>query len=67
MAQIRTEIANIQKEKERIATTTIDEELAADPKLAEVGGSAGGRGTAGAWEAGAGAGSHHRGRPCRRR
>lgn len=33
---VQTEIANIQKEKERIATTTIDDELAADPELAKV-------------------------------
>ncbi|EFN57368.1 hypothetical protein CHLNCDRAFT_56064 [Chlorella variabilis] len=35
IAEIQTEIANIQKEKERIATTTIDDELAADPELAK--------------------------------
>ncbi len=33
---LQAEIANIQKEKERIATTTIDDELAADPELAKV-------------------------------
>ncbi len=33
---LQKELANIQKEKERISTTTIDDELAADPKLAEV-------------------------------
>lgn len=35
---LQKELASIQQEKERIATTTIDDELAADPKLAEVGG-----------------------------
>ena len=41
---LQAEIAAIQKEKERIVTTTIDDELAADPKLAAVrrGASAGG-------------------------
>lgn len=33
---LQKELTNIQKEKERISTTTIDDELAADPKLAEV-------------------------------
>lgn len=32
---VQAEIANIQKEKARIATATIDDEMAADPKLAE--------------------------------
>lgn len=31
----QAEIASIQQEKERIATTTVDAELAADPKLAQ--------------------------------
>jgi hypothetical protein len=31
----QAEIVNIQKEKKRIATTTIDDELAADPELAK--------------------------------
>lgn len=35
IAEIQGEISNIQKEKERIATTTIDDELAADPELAK--------------------------------
>jgi hypothetical protein len=35
-APVQAEIAAIQKEKERIATTTIDDELAADPELAKV-------------------------------
>lgn len=43
-ASPQAEIANIQKEKARIATTTIDDELAADPELAKVGRS-------GAWAA----------------
>ena len=34
---VQAEIVNIQKEKERIATTTIDDELAADPQMAKVG------------------------------
>lgn len=33
----QAEIVNIQKEKERITTTTIDDELAADPEMAKVG------------------------------
>lgn len=32
--EIKAKISSIDKEKERIASTTIDEELAADPKLA---------------------------------
>lgn len=32
--EIEAELASIAKEKERIATVTVDEELAADPKLA---------------------------------
>jgi hypothetical protein len=32
--EIEAELASIQREKERIATVTVDEELAADPKLA---------------------------------
>lgn len=36
MLPLQQELSNLQKEKERIATTTIDDELAADPKLAEV-------------------------------
>lgn len=32
--EIEAELASIEKEKARISTTTIDEELAADPKLA---------------------------------
>lgn len=35
VVEIQKELASLQKEKERIATTTIDDELAADPKLAE--------------------------------
>jgi len=32
--ELQAELASIQKEKERIATVTVDEELAADPKMA---------------------------------
>jgi len=32
--EIQAELAGIEKEKARIATMTVDEELAADPKLA---------------------------------
>lgn len=35
IAEIKEELVNIQKEKQRIATTTIDDELAADPELAK--------------------------------
>lgn len=35
----QAELANIQKEKERLDTTTVDEELARNPEMAKVGGS----------------------------
>ena len=35
------ELDSLQREKDRIATTTVDDELAADPKLAEVRGQQG--------------------------
>ncbi|KAL4859752.1 Cytochrome P450 710A2 [Chlorella vulgaris] len=35
IVEIEAEIVNIQKEKKRIATTTIDDELAADPEMAK--------------------------------
>ncbi|KAK9788838.1 hypothetical protein WJX73_009644 [Symbiochloris irregularis] len=35
MKELEQDIKNVQAEKERIATTTIDEELAADPELAK--------------------------------